>query len=278
MSAGDWLGAARARLTAQMGATDAFREARLILQAATGWSAARVATSAPDALPADAHAHAEAMLTRRLSFEPLAQILGEWAFYGRAFHVSRDVLTPRSDTETLIDIALRAPFATFLDLGTGSGAIAVTLLAERPMAKGIATDTSRAALDVAARNAERHGVAGRLHCAQADWFDGITGQVDLIVSNPPYVSARDYAGLAPEIRMFEPRQALTPDGPDGLSAYRSICADAARYLTPSGRLIVEIGQDQGSAVLALFEQAGLVDLTCHTDINNKDRVVSGRRP
>jgi len=246
----------------------------MILAEATGWSAARVGTAAGEALPDAARAVAEAMLARRLSREPLAQILGNWPFYGRSFRVTRDTLTPRPDTETLVDLALTAPFARVLDLGTGTGAIAVTLLAERPEATGVAGDISGAALAVAAGNAARHGVAARLDLRQADWWDGIVGRFELIVSNPPYVTEAEYAGLAPEITEWEPRGALTPGG-DGLAAYRAIARGLAAHLAPGGRCLVEIGAGQGAAVAALFQAAGLDGVTVHPDINGKARVVSG---
>ena len=248
-----------------------------MLAAATGWSAARVAVARDEALEGGAHGTAEAMLARRLAREPLAQILGEWPFHGRAFRVSRDTLVPRPDTETLVDLALAGPFSRVVDLGTGSGAIAVTLLAERPGAAGTASDISEAALAVAAENARRHDVAGRLRLVRADWWDGIEGRFDLVVSNPPYVTEAEYAGLAPEITDWEPRAALTPGG-DGLEAYRRILSGLAGRLDPGGRCLVEIGAAQGPAVAALFVAAGLVAVRVHADLAGKPRVVAGHAP
>lgn len=278
---GAWLIAARARLAPVIGAEDAGREARMILGHATGLVPARLSVAAADPVPQEAQDRAEAMLARRMAREPLAQILGHWAFYGRDFTVTRDTLTPRPDTEALIDLALAQPWRRVLDLGTGTGAIAVTLLAERPEASGLASDISPAALDVARRNAARHGVAERLDLVQADWWAGIAqaapGRFDLVVSNPPYVSAADYAGLAPEITLWEPRGALTPGG-DGLAAYRVIAQGLGAQLVPGGLCLVEIGADQGQAVAGLFDAAGLDDVTVHPDINGKPRVVAGRSP
>jgi release factor glutamine methyltransferase len=192
--------------------------------------------------------------------------------------VSSDVLTPRPDTETVIEAALGAPFSRLLDLGTGSGILAVTLLAERPGSTGLATDISAAALGIARANADRHGVAGRLSFAEGDWWDAVgEGRFDLIVSNPPYVAETDYAGLAPEILRFEPRGALTPGG-DGLGAYRAILGGAARHLVPSGRLVVEIGAAQGGAVADLLAAAGLDAVEIRTDLSGRHRVVLGRMP
>ena len=159
------------------------------------------------------------MLGERARFRPMAQILGRRAFWGREFLVTADVLDPRPETETLVALALEAPApARILDLGTGSGAILVTLLAERPRARGLGTDASPAALEVAAANAARHGVADRAEFARADWTEGLTGRFDLVVCNPPYVAGRDMAGLAPDVRDWEPAAALTP-GPTGLESY-----------------------------------------------------------
>lgn len=274
MRAGDWLLRAGALLEPFAG-REAGREARLMLGAASGWSAARVAVARDEGLEPEVLARAEAMLERRLAREPLALILGEWGFFGRSFAVTRDTLVPRPDTETLVELALAEPFGRVIDLGTGSGAIAVTLLAERGAASGVATDLSAGALEVAGGNAARHGVAGRLAFLRADWWQGVEGRFDLIVSNPPYVSAEDYDGLAPEITRYEPRAALTPGG-DGLSAYRAILAGAAAHLSPGGRVLVEIGAAQGAAVAALFEAAGLDAVAVHPDMTGKARVVSGR--
>ncbi|MDG4648475.1 peptide chain release factor N(5)-glutamine methyltransferase [Roseibacterium sp. SDUM158017] len=273
-----WLRAAVARLGPLIGADEARRDARLLLRAATGWSAARLAAAGPDPLPEAALAAADAMLERRAAREPTAQILGYWAFHGREFVVSSAVLTPRPDTESLVEAALCDPFERLLDLGTGSGALAVTLLAERAGATGLATDISADALDVARENAARHGVSDRLSFARGDWWGGVPegARFDLIVSNPPYVTEAEYAALAPEITRFEPPGALSPGG-DGLGAYHAILAGAPAHLEPGGRLAVEIGRDQGAAVSALFRAAGLEDVRIRPDLTGRQRVVLGRR-
>jgi release factor glutamine methyltransferase len=191
--------------------------------------------------------------------------------------VTPDVLDPRPETETLVAAALAAPFARLLDLGTGSGALAVSLLAERPAATGLATDVSAAALDVARENAGRIGVADRLTLRQADWTEGLSGRFDLILSNPPYIPAAEIAGLAPEVRDWEPRGALT-DGGDGLSAYRAIAAGAPRLLAPGGRLLVEIGAGQADVVAAIFTAAGLEEPSRHRDLDERVRCLASRAP
>lgn len=277
MTVGGWLAEARARLVPLIGEGEAARDLRLMLMQATGWGAARLGVAAQEGLPEPARAAADAMLARRLLREPMAQILGEWAFFGRSFAVTRATLVPRPDTETLVELALAEPFSRLIDLGTGSGAIAVTLLAERREALGLASDISGDALAVARQNAVRHGVARRLGFVQSDWWSGITGPFDLVVSNPPYVTEADYAHLAPEITQWEPRAALTPGG-DGLSPYHAIVAGLGGHLAPGGRCLVEIGEGQGAAVAELFRAVGLDEVAVHPDINGKARVVSGRSP
>ncbi|QXT41449.1 peptide chain release factor N(5)-glutamine methyltransferase [Gymnodinialimonas ceratoperidinii] len=216
----------------------------------------------------------EAIIAARLNRQPLSQILGQAPFRDRMFRVTPDVLAPRADTEVLLDAALATAPRAILDLGTGPGTLALTLLAELPEAHAIASDISSAALAVAADNAQALGVADRVRFVQSDWLAAIEGSFDLIVSNPPYVDAETYARLAPEITRWEPAIALTPGG-DGLDAYRIIAAEAPAFLRPGGHLMVEIGFDQGAAVAALLEAAGLSDIRIDADLNGKSRVVSG---
>ena len=210
----------------------------------------------------------------RRSGRPLSHVLGYRDFYNARFVVTNAVLDPRPDTELLVSLALSAPFKKLLDLGTGSGCIAISLLAERQDAMGVATDISSDALGVAGQNARALGVEDRLHFEHSDWFEAVGGTYDLIVSNPPYVSETDYAALNVEVH-HEPKIAVTPGG-DGLGPYRVIARAAPRHLTPGGRLLVEIGFDQGTAVAQLFVEAGLDDVAVHPDLNGKDRVVSAR--
>ncbi|MEF9605777.1 peptide chain release factor N(5)-glutamine methyltransferase, partial [Paracoccus sp. PXZ] len=156
-----------------------------------------------------------------------------------------------------------------------TGAILISLLAERPGARGTGTDISPAALMVARENAARIGVCADF--LESDWFASVAGQFDLIVSNPPYIALDEMADLSPEVREWEPRHALT-DGADGLSAYRAIAAGAPAHLSPGGRLLVEIGPTQGRAVAALMQAAGLVEPRILPDLDGRDRVVGARKP
>ncbi|WP_126976584.1 peptide chain release factor N(5)-glutamine methyltransferase [Frigidibacter oleivorans] len=252
-------------------------DARRLLAHAMGVAAERVTLHLADPLDDAQAARFAAAVAARAARQPVAQITGERLFWGRSFRVTRDTLDPRPETELLVAAALEQPFATILDLGTGTGCILLTLLAERPAARGTGTDLSAAALAVAAENAARLGLAPRADFRQADWFDGVEGPFDLIVSNPPYIAAAEMADLAPEVRDWEPHLALTPGG-DGLDAYRAIAAGAGAHLAPGGRLMVEIGPRQGAAVAALFSSAGLRAARVLPDLDGRDRVVTAHRP
>lgn len=213
------------------------------------------------------------LIARRVEREPVSHLTGGRDFYGRQFKVTSDVLDPRPETETLISLVLEQPFARVLDLGTGTGCIILTLLAERPETRGVAVELSEKALGVARENAMRLDVAERCDFVQSDWFDAVDGSFDLIVSNPPYIDAAEMPDLSPEVRLHEPEMALTP-GVDGTAPYKVIAAGAMKHLAPMGRLLVEIGYRQGPAVSAIFEGAGLSQVTVHQDLNGHDRVVS----
>ncbi|MCL5778540.1 peptide chain release factor N(5)-glutamine methyltransferase [Limibaculum sp. FT325] len=258
---------------AAAGVTEAERDARLICRWAAGLSGAGLAARLHDPASADEVARFEAAIARRAARVPVSQITGTRAFWGRDFRVTADVLDPRPETETLIETALAGgPAARVLDLGTGSGCIIVTLLAEWPGAAGVGVDLSAAALEVARANAHMHGVEGRLRLLRSDWFGAVEGTFELIVSNPPYIAEDEMAGLAPEVALHEPRIALTPGG-DGLGAYRAIAAGATVHLAPGGRLIVETGVAQAERVGAIFEAAGFDDYAIVRDLNGHERVV-----
>ena len=217
----------------------------------------------------------EAAIAARENRQPVSQIIGYRLFFGRRFTVTPDTLDPRPETEALILAALEAPFSRVLDMGTGTGAILLSLLAEAPAAMGTASDLSPAALEVAQRNATALGLSARAEFLLSDWYQSIRGHYDLIVSNPPYIALDEMAGLEPEVRGHEPHLALT-DFADGLSAYRIIAAGAPAHLTPGGRLIVEIGPTQGEAVAGCFSAAGFADVQVLPDLDGRDRLVAGR--
>lgn len=268
--------AATARLRAA-GVADPARDARVLLAHAARIEASRVTLIAPEELSPEVAERYDQLISLRAVRVPVSHLLGEREFYGRRFRVSRDVLDPRPETEALIEAALSEPFDHVLDLGVGSGCILITLLAERASASGVGADLSEAACLQASANAVQHQVQSRVEILQSDWFQNIDGQFDLIVSNPPYISLQEMADLSPEVRVHEPRMALTDEG-DGLGAYRRIAAGAPDFLLPGGRLLVEIGPTQGQSVAALFESAGLTATRIIPDLDGRDRVVFAKMP
>ena len=216
----------------------------------------------------------KAAIAQRMQHQPVAQIIGVREFWGRNFAVTPDVLDPRPDTETLIEEVLKGGAAeNILDLGTGSGCILLTLLAEWPDARGLGVDQSQKALLVAQDNCRSLGLTDRVTLKQSSWFSDVTGKFDLIVSNPPYITADAMLTIAPDVRDWEPRMALTPEG-DGLDAYREIARRVGQYLTPNGRIFVEIGWDQKQSVLDIFHEMGFSNSLCLRDLAGKDRVIA----
>ncbi|MDD9979098.1 MAG: peptide chain release factor N(5)-glutamine methyltransferase [Boseongicola sp.] len=216
------------------------------------------------------------LIVRRSNREPVSHITGRRAFWKHEFTVTNEVLDPRPETETLIECALEHSFQRVLDLGTGSGCIVISLLHERPDATGLATDISEGALDIARSNANSILEPGRLELKVSDWFERIDSKFDLIVSNPPYISANEMSKLEPEVQKFEPRQALT-DEADGLEAYRAITDGALDHLTEGGRLLVEIGHTQAQDVMKLFVDGGFGDVKAVRDLGGAERVISGQK-
>ena len=275
-TAGEAMAAAASRLRAA-GVPDPARDARLLLAHAASVDAARVTLIAPEEIAPEIEERFEHLIALRAVRVPVSQLVGSRAFYGRDFKISRNVLDPRPETETLIELALSRPFERVLDLGTGSGCVLVTLLAEQPEAQGLGVDLSEDACLQASANAVHFGVNARAEILQSDWFDQVDGRFDLIVSNPPYIAASEMASIAPEVREHEPRMALT-DEADGLSAYRVIAAEAQGYLTSAGRVMVEIGWQQGQAVAEIFARSGWGSVEVAQDLGGKDRVVCASKP
>lgn len=259
------------------GIEDAARDARVLLAHALGIGHDRLTLHLPDEMTEPQETVYEEALNARVSRQPVAQIIGRRLFWGLSFRVTRDTLDPRPDTEVLVAEALTKPFLKMLDLGTGTGCILLSCLRGMPMARGLGTDISDAALQVAIGNTRDLGLSARARFRKSDWFSSVTAAFDLIVSNPPYIAADEMSGLEPEVRDWEPHLALTPGG-DGLDAYRAITRGAGARLMPGGRLLVEIGPTQGPAVSALCAAAGLTEVRILPDMDGRDRVVSGRKP
>ncbi|MCC5970961.1 MAG: peptide chain release factor N(5)-glutamine methyltransferase [Pararhodobacter sp.] len=257
------------------GVAEPARDARLLLAFALGLAPDRLTLHLEDPLLPDGQARFDAALAAREMRQPLSQIIGTRLFWGRRFTVTPDVLDPRPETEILVAAALQEPFTRVLDLGTGSGAIMLSLLAECPGATGLGVDLSLKALAVARANAVQLQLSDRAGFECSDWFDGVAGDFDLIVSNPPYISDAEMADLAPETRQWEPSIALTPGG-DGLAAYRAIAAGVGGVLRPGGRLLLEIGPTQGEAVAAILQSVALDAIAILPDFDGRPRIVTAR--
>ena len=249
-------------------------DAEVLARHALGWDRARLLADGRDPAPPGFDATFEALITRRANREPVSQILGRREFWGLDFDVTRDVLTPRPETELVIEEALafarEHPCHALLDVGTGSGCIALSVAHEVPGARVVAVDISDAALAVARGNAQRLGLADRVHFQHADLLAGIEGPFDLVLSNPPYMRADEATGLQPEVARFEPHSALFA-GDDGLAVIRPLLAEVPRVLAPGGRLILEFGMGQDAAVAAAAQGTGWTVVRIRHDLQGIPR-------
>jgi release factor glutamine methyltransferase len=256
--------AAAARLLRQGGIGTPDLDARLLLCDATGLSHEAYVAQGGEVLHPEAAARFAASIDRRLRGEPVSRILGCREFYGRPFRIDANTLDPRPDTETLVEAALqvvdregwRERPLRLLDLGTGSGCILITLLAELPMAIGVGVDVSLPALALGRDNARALGVGQRASFVASDWLDAVSGNFDLVVANPPYIATADIGGLAREVAAHDPLPALD-GGHDGLDAYRRILPRLRQLLQKGAIVLFETGADQTEAVQGLLGDAGL---------------------
>lgn len=277
-----WLGRA-AGLLAAAGVAEPRLEARLLLAAATGRPPEALFALRGEGIGAESLRQADAMLERRRRREPASHILGRREFWGLEFQVTREVLDPRPDSETVVAAALsrigdRHVRLRILDLGTGTGCLLLALLSELPNAEGLGIDLSLAAVRIAAANAARLGLSARARFAVGDWGEGLSEGWDVILSNPPYIPTEEIAALQPEVAEWEPRLALD-GGVGGLEAYRRLAPEIARLLEGKGLAAVEIGFDQAEMVGRVCRRAGLSVLECVRDLAGRDRcLLLARRP
>jgi release factor glutamine methyltransferase len=247
-------------------------DARLLVGHALGLDHTALTVAANRSLDDQVASALQALAARRLGGEPVARILGTQEFWGLTLYLNSDTLVPRPETETVVEAALaavdqsgpRGRALRIADLGTGTGAILIALLHELANASGVGTDLSERALDAARDNAMRLGLGSRAEFIMSDYGAALSGDFDLVVSNPPYIRSGDIAGLAPEVQR-DPRRALD-GGADGLDGYRTIAGQAAKLLKPRGTLVVELGIGQEPPVAALFRAAGLEPLPARTDL------------
>lgn len=264
------------------GIASARLEAQLLLAHVLGCSRVQLYTGFDKPLAETELTGYRELIRRRLGGEPVAYLLGEHEFWGMPFTIDANVLVPRPDTETVVEVARatradRSAPCRVLDLCTGSGAIAVSLAKELPAARVVATDVSAAAAALARKNAERNGLAERVDVREGDLWAPVAGErFDLIASNPPYIASAVIPTLSAEVRR-EPVIALD-GGADGMAFYDRICAAAREHLEPGGALVVEHGYDQADAVRARFEAAGLTGVTLVRDLGKNPRVTWGLAP
>lgn len=262
------------KVLAAAGIADGKTDAWLLLEMACRIDRSFYYLHMEEDLPEEQFSEYEIALRKRAEHVPLQYIVGETEFMGLKFKVNSSVLIPRQDTETLVEEALLTvkPGMRVLDLCTGSGCVVISILHNVADVCGLGTDISKQALNTAKENAKLNGVAAEFE--HSDLFDQVSGRYDVITANPPYIKSADILELMPEVRCFEPVEAL--DGKeDGLYFYRKIVKGCRDYLNPSGRLLFEIGYDQGAAVSGFLRAAGFRDIRIKKDLAHHDRVVSG---
>ncbi|MCJ8307820.1 MAG: peptide chain release factor N(5)-glutamine methyltransferase [Hyphomicrobiales bacterium] len=252
-------------------------DVKLLLMAAAGLDKAGLISASQKETSADLADRFAAFIQRRMDREPVHRILGRREFHGLELGLNAATLEPRDDTECLIELALaqvkeRNAELRLLDLGTGTGAVALALLQELPNAQAVASDLQPAALQRAQANAELNGLSARFSSLQSNWFENVIGQFDLIVSNPPYIVSAELENLEPEVVRFDPRLALD-GGADGLDAYREILAGAREYLVPNGCVVLEIGYDQRQLVSELAVASGWKVKQSAEDLAGQDRAL-----
>ena len=217
----------------------------------------------------------EKLILRRINREPISKILGRRDFWGRTFSINENVLDPRGDTETLIDFVIEKPVKSVLELGTGSGAIAVTLACEWKEVHVTATDISKNALSLAKINAEKFNVQNKIHFLTSDWFENVKGAYDLIISNPPYIGLTEQDEISAEVIKYDPEIALFA-GRDGLDAYRRIIPSLTKFLNPDGFVALETGASQSNQVKNMMNAVGFIDAKIVKDLSGKDRLVAAK--
>ncbi|WP_208437788.1 peptide chain release factor N(5)-glutamine methyltransferase [Bartonella taylorii] len=262
------------------GVSEANLDARILVEWITGTNTSDRILQPDLCLSFEQRIHLENAIKRRIAGEPVYRIIGKREFYGISFTLSQDTLEPRPDTETLVDLVLpllkkqceKSGKTTLLDMGTGSGVIAIAILKQIPQSYAVAVDISEDALKTATKNAKNADVMHRFTPLLSDWFHSVTGQFDLIISNPPYIPETDIKNLAKEVRLYDPLGALI-GGKDGLDFYRKLALEAEKYLKDNGYIAVEIGRSQEKEVCDLFEKNGFQCLEMRKDLSGIPRAL-----
>ena len=259
----------------QSGIESAARDARILTAHALGVPISDLSLKITDKVSANIIFKLEKLILRRVNKEPISKILGRRDFWGRTFSINKNVLDPRGDTETLIDYVIGKPMKTVLELGTGSGVIAVTLACEWKEVQVTAIDISEDALLLAQINAEKFNVQDKIHFLKSDWFDNVEGMFDLIISNPPYVGWMEQDEISIEVKKYDPEIALFA-GNDGFDAYKRIIPNLAKFLNPDGFVVLEIGASQSKKVKNMMNSFGFFDVEVVKDLFGKDRLITSK--
>jgi len=254
---------------------NAARDARILVAHALDIPKSQLSLNANENVPEELRCSLEKLIYRRINREPIAKILGKRQFWGRTFFINEDVLDPRGDTETLIDYVIDRPVRSVLELGTGSGVIAISLACEWKEVNVVATDISEAALLVAQKNAKNFDVEDKIEFLKSDWFEAIEGKFDLIISNPPYIGLSEISEISQEVLNHDPELALFA-GSDGLGAYERIIPQLTKFLKPKGIVVLEIGASQSESVKTLMNSSGLSEVKTFKDLAGKDRLVTAK--
>jgi release factor glutamine methyltransferase len=251
-------------------------DAYILTEWVTGFDQLALLTNPDRVLPASEVQQLTAARDARLAGRPVYRITGRREFFGLEFELSKETLEPRPDSECVVELALSLRSAqtekslSILDLGTGTGILAISLLSRLPNSRAVAVDVSKDALSTAQKNAERNGVAERFDPLHSNWFANVKDKFDLIISNPPYIKTADISGLSPEVREHDPLLALD-GGADGLAAYRLIASAAHDFLNGEGLIVLEIGHDQRESVTSIFEGSGFRLVEWVKDMGGNDR-------
>jgi len=255
------------------GIDGAARDARILTAYALGIPISDLSHKINEQVSEKTISKLEKLINRRIDREPISKILGRREFWGRSFSINKNVLDPRGDTETLIDFVIEKPVKSVLELGTGSGAIAVTLACEWKEVYVTAIDISEDALLLAKINAEKFNVQNKIQFLKSDWFDAIDGIFDLIISNPPYIGLKEKDRILDEVKKYDPEISLFA-GNEGLDAYKRIIPNLARYLKPDGFVVLEIGASQSNQVTNMMNAVGFANTKIVKDLSGKDRLIA----
>ena len=259
----------------ESGIEGAARDARILTAYALQIPISELSLKINEQVSGEITSKLEKLILRRIHREPISKILGRREFWGRSFSISENVLDPRGDTETLIEFVIEKPVKSVLELGTGSGAIAITLACEWKEVQVTAIDISEEALLLAKSNAEKFNVQNKIDFLKSDWFGAVKGTFDLIISNPPYIGLAEQDELSAEVVKYDPEIALFA-GRDGLDAYKRIIPNLPKFLKPDGFVALETGASQSNQVRNMMNAVGFIDVKIVKDLSGKDRLVAAK--